>query len=176
MDVVNLKISKLGGLTKIKQARDLCVSMGIAMTLRIGVVTSLSAAIAHPAKHTHRVFTTTDFNSYVTVKMPTARAAPCKWAHERVDFSWPGHPAEVGCVRQTRGRSHESAPACSFLVRFSAQARPDTAPKVEVPVWCGAVAIFCTPEKAIRRRNGQYALLHSQIGLEPVVGFALPST
>jgi len=33
MDVVNLKISKLGGLTKIKQARDLCVSMGIAMTL-----------------------------------------------------------------------------------------------------------------------------------------------
>ena len=33
MDVVNLKISKLGGLTKIRQARDLCVSMGIAMTL-----------------------------------------------------------------------------------------------------------------------------------------------
>src|SRR2546422_5533535 len=32
MDVVNLKISKLGGLTKIKQARDLCVSMGIGMT------------------------------------------------------------------------------------------------------------------------------------------------
>ena len=33
MDVVNLKISKLGGLTKTRQARDLCVSMGIAMTL-----------------------------------------------------------------------------------------------------------------------------------------------
>ena len=33
MDVVNLKISKLGGLTKTKQARDLCVSLGIAMTL-----------------------------------------------------------------------------------------------------------------------------------------------
>jgi L-alanine-DL-glutamate epimerase-like enolase superfamily enzyme len=33
MDVVNLKISKFGGLTRVAQARDLCVSMGIAMTL-----------------------------------------------------------------------------------------------------------------------------------------------
>src|SRR5437879_5849482 len=33
MDVVNLKISKLGGLTKTRQARDVSVSMGIAMTL-----------------------------------------------------------------------------------------------------------------------------------------------
>src|SRR5947208_6651399 len=33
MDVVNLKISKLGGLTKIRQARDICVSIGIGMTL-----------------------------------------------------------------------------------------------------------------------------------------------
>ncbi len=33
MDVVNLKISKFGGLTKTKQARDLCLSMGIGMTL-----------------------------------------------------------------------------------------------------------------------------------------------
>src|SRR3954452_19131689 len=33
MDVVNLKISKLGGLTKTKQARDLCVSLCVAMTL-----------------------------------------------------------------------------------------------------------------------------------------------
>ena len=32
-DVVNLKISKLGGLTRTKQVRDLCISMGIAMTL-----------------------------------------------------------------------------------------------------------------------------------------------
>src|SRR5262245_1854286 len=32
MDVVNLKISKLGGLTKTRQARDLCISLGVAMT------------------------------------------------------------------------------------------------------------------------------------------------
>ncbi len=33
MDCVNIKISKFGGLTKAKQARDLCVALGIAMTL-----------------------------------------------------------------------------------------------------------------------------------------------
>ncbi|TWU50919.1 4-hydroxyproline betaine 2-epimerase [Rubripirellula tenax] len=70
MDVVNLKISKLGGLTKAKQARDLCVSMGIAMTLEDswgGDITT--AAIAHLAHSTPEAFrfTSTDFNSYVTV-------------------------------------------------------------------------------------------------------------
>lgn len=77
MDVVNLKISKLGGLTKTKQVRDLCVSMGIAMTLEDswgGDVTT--AAIAHLAHSTPEEFrfTSTDFNSYVTVS--TATGAP----------------------------------------------------------------------------------------------------
>jgi L-alanine-DL-glutamate epimerase-like enolase superfamily enzyme len=77
MDVVNLKISKLGGLTKTKQARDLCVSMGIAMTLEDswgGDITT--AAIAHLAHSTPEEFrfTSTDFNSYVTVS--TAHGAP----------------------------------------------------------------------------------------------------
>ncbi len=70
MDLVNLKISKLGGLTKTKQARDLCISMGIAMTLEDswgGDITT--AAIAHLAHSTPEKFrfTSTDFNSYVTV-------------------------------------------------------------------------------------------------------------
>ena len=77
MDVVNLKISKLGGLTKTKQARDLCVSIGIAMTLEDswgGDITT--AAIAHLAHSTPEAlrFTATDFNSYVTVS--TAEGAP----------------------------------------------------------------------------------------------------
>ena len=77
MDVVNLKISKFGGLTKTKQARDLCVSMGIAMTLEDswgGDITT--AAIAHLAHSTPEEFrfTSTDFNSYVTVS--TAEGAP----------------------------------------------------------------------------------------------------
>lgn len=77
IDVVNLKISKLGGLTKTRQARDLCVSMGIAMTLEDswgGDITT--AAIAHLAHSTPEAFrfTSTDFNSYVTVS--TADGAP----------------------------------------------------------------------------------------------------
>ena len=51
MDVVNLKISKLGGLTKARQARDLCVSLGIAMTLEDSwggdIVTAAIAHLAH---------------------------------------------------------------------------------------------------------------------------------
>jgi L-alanine-DL-glutamate epimerase-like enolase superfamily enzyme len=74
MDVVNLKISKLGGLTKTHQARNLCVSMGIAMTLEDswgGDITT--AAIAHLAHSTPEEFrfTSTDFNSYVTVSTST---------------------------------------------------------------------------------------------------------
>jgi L-alanine-DL-glutamate epimerase-like enolase superfamily enzyme len=77
MDVVNLKISKLGGLTKIRQLRDLCVSMGIAMTLEDSWGGDIAtAAIAHLAHSTppELLFTTTDFNSYVTIS--TAEGAP----------------------------------------------------------------------------------------------------
>lgn len=77
MDVVNLKISKLGGLTKTRQARDLCVSMGIAMTLEDSwggdITTAAIAHLAHSTPEEYR-FTSTDFNSYVTVS--TADGAP----------------------------------------------------------------------------------------------------
>ncbi len=77
MDVVNLKISKLGGLTKTRQARDLCVAMGIAMTLEDSwggdVTTAAIAHLAHSTPVEYR-FTSTDFNSYVTVS--TADGAP----------------------------------------------------------------------------------------------------
>ena len=72
MDVVNLKISKVGGLTKARQVRDLCVAMGIAMTIEDSwggdIVT---AAIAHLAHSTppEFLFTATDFNSYVTLSI-----------------------------------------------------------------------------------------------------------
>jgi L-alanine-DL-glutamate epimerase-like enolase superfamily enzyme len=77
MDVVNLKISKLGGLTRARQARDLCTSLGIAMTVEDswgGDITT--AAISHLAHSTptELLFTATDFNSYVTVS--TAEGAP----------------------------------------------------------------------------------------------------
>ncbi|MEA3246072.1 MAG: enolase C-terminal domain-like protein, partial [Gemmatimonadota bacterium] len=87
MDVVNLKISKLGGLTKARQARDLCVSLGIAMTIEDSWGGDVAtAAIAHLAQSTppELLFTTTDFNSYVTVR--TADGAPQR-AHGRMAAS-----------------------------------------------------------------------------------------
>src|SRR5204862_273855 len=72
MDVVNLKISKLGGLTKLKQARDLCVSLGVAMTLEDSwggdIITAAIAHLAHSTPPEFQ-FTATDFNSYVTVSI-----------------------------------------------------------------------------------------------------------
>src|SRR5947209_5781180 len=77
MDVVNLKISKLGGLTKAKQARDLCVVLGVAMTLEDSwggdIVTAAIAHLAHSTPPEYQ-FTATDFNSYVTVSI--AEGAP----------------------------------------------------------------------------------------------------
>lgn len=76
-DVVNIKISKFGGLTKAKQARDLCLSMGIAMTLEDSwggdIITAAIAHLAHSTP-TEFLFTCTDFNSYVTVS--NAEGAP----------------------------------------------------------------------------------------------------
>ena len=53
MDVVNLKISKLGGLTRTREARDLCVAMGIGMTIEDSWGGDVAtAAIAHLAHST----------------------------------------------------------------------------------------------------------------------------
>lgn len=77
MDCVNIKISKFGGLTKARQARDLCATLGIGMTIEDSwggdIVT---AAIAHLAHSTPSevLFTSTDFNSYVTTSI--ASGAP----------------------------------------------------------------------------------------------------
>ncbi len=77
MDVVNIKISKFGGLTKARQARDLCVSLGIAMTIEDSwggdVITAAISHLAHSTP-TDFLFTATDFNSYVTVDI--AEGAP----------------------------------------------------------------------------------------------------
>ena len=77
MDVVNIKISKFGGLTKARQVRNLCVPLGIAMTIEDSwggdITTATTAHLAHSTPPEY-LFTTTDFNSYVTVD--TADGAP----------------------------------------------------------------------------------------------------
>ena len=76
-DVINLKISKVGGLTKARQIRDLCVASGIALTIEDtwggDIVTAAIAALAHSTPPDF-LFSATDFNSYVSVS--TAEGAP----------------------------------------------------------------------------------------------------
>jgi len=64
-DVINLKISKVGGLTKARQVRDLCVSLGIAMNIEDtwggDVITSAIAHLAHSTPPRY-LFASTDFN------------------------------------------------------------------------------------------------------------------
>lgn len=81
MDCINLKIAKVGGLTKARQIRDLCVSLGIAMTIEDtwggDIVTATISHLAHSTPERLR-FSSTDFNSYGTVTL--AEGAP-----QRVD-------------------------------------------------------------------------------------------
>jgi L-alanine-DL-glutamate epimerase-like enolase superfamily enzyme len=91
MDVVNLKISKVGGLTRAKEMRDLCVSAGVAMTIEDtwggDIVT---AAIAHLARSTPEefLFSATDFNSYGTKDIATG--APKRHAGRITTSEAPG--------------------------------------------------------------------------------------
>ena len=74
MDAINLKISKVGGLSKARLIRDLCVSLQIPMTIEDSwggdVITSAIAHLAHSTPERFR-FSSTDFNSYVTVRNAT---------------------------------------------------------------------------------------------------------
>lgn len=77
MDAVNIKISKVGGLSKARQIRDLCVTLGIPMTIEDSwggdIVTAAISHLAHSTPERYR-FSATDFNSYVTVQI--AEGAP----------------------------------------------------------------------------------------------------
>lgn len=70
MDLINLKISKVGGLTKARQMRDLCVSLNIPMTIEDSwggdITTAAIAHLAHSTPERFR-FSSTDFNSYTAV-------------------------------------------------------------------------------------------------------------
>jgi cis-L-3-hydroxyproline dehydratase len=74
MDVVNIKLSKVGGLSTARQMRDLCVSMEVAMTLEdSGGSDIATAAIAHLAHSTPEAFrfSVSNCSSYVTVNVAT---------------------------------------------------------------------------------------------------------
>ena len=72
MDVINLKISRVGGLTRARQYRDLCVTLGITMTIEDtwgGEIAT--AAIAHLAHSTPQGFhfQSSAFHEYHSLKI-----------------------------------------------------------------------------------------------------------
>jgi L-alanine-DL-glutamate epimerase-like enolase superfamily enzyme len=71
MDAINLKISKFGGLTKAKIARDVCIGLGIPMNIEdtwgSDFITAAIAHLSHSTPDEFR-FAATDFNAYVDVK------------------------------------------------------------------------------------------------------------
>ena len=69
MDVINIKISKFGGISRAARVRDLCVELGIAVTIEDSwggdIITAAIAHLAHSTPERYR-FSSTDFNSYGT--------------------------------------------------------------------------------------------------------------
>jgi L-alanine-DL-glutamate epimerase-like enolase superfamily enzyme len=91
MDVINLKISKVGGISKARLIRDLCVSQNIPMTIEDSwggdIITAAIAHLAHSTPERCR-FSATDFNSYVTVR--NASGAPVRDAGAMAAGASPG--------------------------------------------------------------------------------------
>ena len=74
MDMINLKISRFGGITRARQVRDLCVSLGLPMNVEDswgGEITT--AAIAHLAHSTppEFQFQSSAFHEYSTTQIAT---------------------------------------------------------------------------------------------------------
>jgi L-alanine-DL-glutamate epimerase-like enolase superfamily enzyme len=104
MEIINLKISRFGGLTRAKQVRDLCETLGISMTIEDAMGGDIvTASVAHLVGSTRPeyVFSTTCMNSWVTDRFaadaPEARNGRT-WVPSgpglgiEVDESWLGEP------------------------------------------------------------------------------------
>ncbi len=96
MDAINLKIAKVGGLTKARQIRDLCVTLGIPMNIEDSwggdVTTAAIAHLAHSTPQRYRL-AATDFNSYVTVS--NASGAPQRVNGQMKASTQPGLGVEL---------------------------------------------------------------------------------
>lgn len=77
MDVVNIKIGKVGGLTRARQLRDLCVSLGLAVTVEDMPGADITGAtilhLAHSTPESHRFAVT---SSYLKVEGHLAAGGP----------------------------------------------------------------------------------------------------
>jgi len=95
MDMINLKISRFGGITRARQVRDLCVSLGLPMNVEDswgGEITT--AAIAHLAHSTPPAFQfqSSAFHEYSTTQIATG--APSVQGGTMVASDAPGFGVE----------------------------------------------------------------------------------
>ena len=70
MDLINLKINRMGGLTRARQVRDLCVQLGIVMAIEDSWGGEIAtSAIAHLAQSTPRAFhfQSSAFHDYASI-------------------------------------------------------------------------------------------------------------
>jgi L-alanine-DL-glutamate epimerase-like enolase superfamily enzyme len=77
VDIINLKISRLGGLSKSKLFKDICCSLGISLTIEDSWGSQITdATIAHLAHSTPADlhFQSSAFHEYTNIE--TARGAP----------------------------------------------------------------------------------------------------
>jgi L-alanine-DL-glutamate epimerase-like enolase superfamily enzyme len=91
MDMVNIKVSKLGGLTRAARARDLSVEMGLGLIIEDTCGGDIAtAAVAHLAQSTpeSNLFASTDLNGYVTRRL--ADGAPRREGGEMRASNAPG--------------------------------------------------------------------------------------
>ena len=77
MDGINLKIGRVGGLTRARQIRDLCVSLGIALTIEDSGGGDISAAtVGHLAQSTPEKSRFMVTSNYFKTELRTADGAP----------------------------------------------------------------------------------------------------
>lgn len=96
MDMINIKISKLGGLTNALLVRDVCESLGIAMIIEDSCGGDIAtAAVAHLAHSTreHLRFASTDLNGYVSRAIGTG--APVRQGGSMTAPTSPGLGVEI---------------------------------------------------------------------------------
>ena len=105
----NLKISKVGGLTKANLMRDICVASGIPMTIEDtwggDIVTATIAALALSTPERF-CFSATDFNSYGTVDF--ADGAPKRVNGRMTAPNVPGLGVSPKCDVLGEGKSVEA--------------------------------------------------------------------
>jgi L-alanine-DL-glutamate epimerase-like enolase superfamily enzyme len=77
MDAVNIKIGRVGGLTRARQIRDLCVSLGIAVTIEDSGGGDITAAtVGHLAQSTPEKYRFMVTSNYFKTELRTADGAP----------------------------------------------------------------------------------------------------